>query len=233
MPDIRLLTWTIIIGLVIIGAYMVLKKLFIHTLFDRPSRQNILAIIQFLEKVFWPFYLICIGFSLIISHPTVGISLCLFITVTLWKPIHNYFMGLIFVAGKTYSVGQRIKYNDLLGTIKAFHNISIELELDGGESMEVPYQDFANSSVIKTSPQSGVTSHTMIVNISKPCDLEKEKQKMQAMLIALPWVLPSQKIGFEQLSDEDDLYKIKVIVHGLDKDHLLKVENKLQSLHRT
>ena len=85
------------------------------------------------------------------------------------------------------------------------------------------------SNIKKTSSQSRVMSHAIVVRISKPCDLEEEKQKIQAILIALPWVLPNQQIVFEPLSDDANQCNMKVIVHGLDKDHLLKVENKLLS----
>ncbi|MFT7605147.1 MAG: small-conductance mechanosensitive channel, partial [Saprospiraceae bacterium] len=148
-----------------------------------------------------------------------------------WKPINNYFLGLIYMAGDTYSVGQRIRYNQQQGTIRAFNNLTLEMELEDGESLDIPYRYFADTTIIRTSPQSGVMSHTIKLPIAKPCDLEIEKQRIKGMLLALPWVLPAQKIVFEHLADEEDQYMIKVTVQGIDKNHLYKVENKIKSMY--
>lgn len=170
---------------------------------------------------------------MIIIQPIVGLSIGIFSTVVLWKPIHNYLLGLIYLAGKTYFVGQRIRYNNQLVTLKAFRNISIELELDDGELMDVPYHDFADSNIVRSSPQSGVLSHSMILSIPKPSILESEEERIKALLLSLPWVVPRHKIVFERLSEDLNQYTIKVIVHGIDKNHLHRVEYKIKSLYQS
>ena len=160
-----------------------------------------------------------------------GLALCIFLSGIFWKPINNYFLGIIYLVGKTYSVGQRIKYQDRQGTISAFNNLTLEMQLEGGESLDIPYSQFASSAVVRTSPQSGVMSHAITIPVIKPCDLEKEKQRIKAILLGLPWVLPNQKIVFEHISDETDKYLIKAIVHGIEKNHMYKVERKIKSMY--
>ncbi|GJM31527.1 MAG: hypothetical protein DHS20C18_05280 [Saprospiraceae bacterium] len=196
-----------------------------------PTQQKLLARVKYFEKLFWPVFIIFIGISLILSHIVVGLALCLFFAGVLWKTINNYFLGLIYMAGNNYTIGQRISYDNQKGTIKAFNNLTMEMELEGGESLDIPYSYFADTTIIRTSPQSGIMSHTINIPIAKPCDLEQEKQRVKSMLLALPWVLPNQKIVFEHIADEKDQYLIKVIVHGIDKSHMYKVETKFKSMY--
>ena len=49
-------------------------------------------------------------------------------------------------------------------------------------------------------------------------------------LLSMPYVLPNQKIAIEHLSDEEQRYLIKVIIHGLDKQQMYVVEGKLKAI---
>lgn len=231
LPNFSLVIWTIIIGIALAGAYLILKKIFLASLAPGQTKQKLTDRMAYGEKLFWPVFIICMATSLIISQVVVGLALCLFTAGVLWKPINNYFLGLIYMAGDTYSVGQRIRYKKQQGTIRAFNNLSLEMELEDGESLDIPYSYFADATIIRTSPQSGVMSHTVKLPIAKPCDLEVEKQRIKGMLLALPWVLPAQKIVFEHLSEDEEQYLIKVTVQGIDKNHLYKVENKIRAMY--
>jgi mechanosensitive ion channel-like protein len=231
IPNFGLVIWTIIIGIAIAGAYIILKKIFLSSMAAGQTKQKWLGRMEYGEKLFWPVFIVSIGTSLIISQVIVGLALSLFLVTLLWKTINNYFLGLVYMAGSTYTVGQRIRYNNQQGTIRAFNNLTLEMELEDGESLDIPYSFFADTTIIRTSPQSGVLSHTMKLPVAKPCDLEIEKQRIKSMLLALPWVLPSQKIVFEHLEDEEDHFLIKVTIQGIDKNHMYKVENKIKSMY--
>lgn len=231
IPQFGMVFWTIIIGFAIAGTYLILKKIFLPAMASGRAKQRLLIRIGYLEKLFWPVFILFIGVSLILSHTIAGLAICLFLAGVFWKPINNYFLGLLYLIGKTYSVGQRIRYQERNGTIKAFHNLTLEMELEDGESLDIPYSYFADTTIIRTSPQSGIMSHTINLPVAKPCNLELEKQRIKGLLLTLPWVLPNQKIVFEHISEDDHHYLIKVIVHGIDKNHLFKVETKIKSMY--
>lgn len=231
IPHFGLVIWTIIWGIAIAGAYLILKKIFLPNLAAGRTKQRLLRRMAYAEKIFWPIFFLFIGISLILSHIIVGLALCAFVVGILWKTINDYFLGLVYMAGDNYTVGQSIRYKDRQGAIKAFNNLTLEMELEDGESLDIPYRYFADATIVRTSPQSGVMSHTIKLPVAKPCDLEKEKQRIKGMLLALPWVLPNQKIVFEHIADEAHQYLIKVTVHGIDKNHMYKVENKIKSMY--
>ena len=233
MIKLGIISWTIVLGLIIAGIYIAIKRLFLPDMPQGTVRSFLARKIILIEKSYWAIFIISLGVSAILSQPIVGLSLCLFCTAVLWKPLHNYFLGLVYLAGQTYFVGQRIRYNDHLVTIKSFNNISLEMELDNGESMDVPYHDFAEAIVIRSSPKSGIISQHILLKIAKPCVLVKEENQIRATLLSLPWVLPRQKIIFERISEEVSHYNLKVTVHGLDKNHLDKVASRIKSMYQS
>jgi hypothetical protein len=105
------------------------------------------------------------------------------------------------------------------------------MECDDGESLDIPYRFFIDAMIIRTSPQSGITSHSILMSLTKPCDLEMEKQKIKSILVSLPWVLPTQKIVIELLSEDSDSYNLRIIVQGIDRSHLEKVESKIKAIY--
>lgn len=56
------------------------------------------------------------------------------------------------------------------------------------------------------------------------------KQSIRSYLLSMPYVLPNQKIAIEHLADEDNRYLIKVIIHGLDKQQMYLVEDRLKTV---
>ena len=93
-----------------------------------------------------------------------------------------------------------------------------------------PYDTFSNAIVVRSSPKSGVLSHSIELAISKPCDIAQVKQSIHMFLLSMPYVLQNQKIAIEHLSDEEQRYLIKVIIHGLDKQQMYVVEGKLKAI---
>ena len=106
--------------------------------------------------------------------------------------------------------------------------LTLEMELEHGDFLDIPYRHFAEAIIVRTSPQSGIMSHSISMKLTKPCDLEKEKQRLKNRLLTMPWVLPNQKIAFELMAEELTHYRIKVKVQGIDKDHWDKVEGQLR-----
>ncbi|RMG81793.1 MAG: hypothetical protein D6714_12360 [Bacteroidetes bacterium] len=232
LPHFDLFFQTVFIGLLVVGVYLVLKRLLLPLpTTDRP-RTTLYFRLDFVEKMFWPLFFILIGISLILSHAIVGLTLFVFITGILWRPLNNYFLGLIFRVGKNYKVGQRIRYRNTQGTIRAFNNMSLEMELEGGEYLDIPYRHFAGADIFRTSSKSGIMSYSITLPVAKPCDLEAEKRQIKTWLLSMPWVLPNQKMVIEHLADEPDRYLLKITVHGIDKNHLYKVENALKNRFR-
>lgn len=231
LPHFELFFGTFAIGIIIAVIYFILKKIFLPVFISKNNQESLFRNILILEKIFWAVFVAFMAGSLILSHALVGITLVFFIGGALWKSINNYLLGLVFQTGNKYKIGQVIRHQNTQGTIMAFNNRSLELELEGGEFLDIPYRHFANSPVFRPSSKSGIMSHHFDLTILKPCKLDKEESRIRSRLLALPWVLPTQKIVFEHLADEPQYYKIQLTIYGIDLNHLYKAEQSVKRMY--
>ena len=231
LPRFDLFFGTVAIGLAIAIIYFILKKIFLPVITSEKNRDRLIGKIYLLEKILWLAFVVIVAVSLILSHAIVGLTLVLFIGGIMWKSINNYLLGLVFQMGNKYKIGQIIRNQDTQGSIKTFNNLSLELELEGGEFLDIPYRHFARGPVFRTSSKSGIMSHPVELVIPKPCYLEKEEGLIRRRLLSLPWVLPNQKFVFEHLADEPKQYRIRVTIYGIDLNHLYKAEQAIKEMY--
>lgn len=226
------LAWTLIIGLAIALLYNIIKKVVLPAIKEGRFKEHLEARLVFTEGLFWPAFLLVLSIRFMLNRPLAGAIVLLLVSAVFWHPIRNYFLGLLLQIGDTYKLGQRIVFRGSKGVIKAFNPLGMEIELDGGGSLDVPYTNFNSELVIRTSPTSGVLSHSIELIVNKPCDLELEKQNIKSMLLSMPYVLPDQKIVFEHLREDEYSIGLKVIAHGLDQEQMYRVESRLKQEYR-
>jgi len=229
LPGYGKVIWTTLIGLLIGLAYGLIKRIILPALGHGRKAKQWRWRLDIIERLYLPVLGLTIIASILVSRPLVGFVLSAIIVLILYKPFKKYVLGVIYNAGKTYSVGQRIIVRGKHGSIRAFNALSLELELEEGSMLDIPYDVFSNAIVVRSSPKSGVLSHSIELAISKPCHIDQVKQSIHKYLLSIPYVLPNQKIVIEHLSDEDHRYLIKVIIHGLDKQQMYLVEGRLKA----
>jgi hypothetical protein len=222
--------WTIVVGLLIGLTYFLIKRIILPLLgYGRKAKQWRWRL-YIIERLYFPVLGLAILISILISKPLVGVVLSAILVLVLYKPIVKYVLGLIYRIGKTYSIGQRILVEGQHGSIRSFNALSIELELEDGSMLDIPYDIFSHSKVVRSSPKSGVLSHSIELAIPKPCEIAQVKQSIQMHLLSMPYVLPNQKINIVHLADEELRYLIKVTIHGLEKQQMYAVETELKAI---
>jgi hypothetical protein len=230
LPGYGNVIWTVFIGLLIGLTYVLIKRMILPALGHGRKSQQWRWRLDIMERLYLPVLGLVVLGSILVSRPLVGVVMSAIIVWVLYKPIRKYVLGVIYRAGKTYSIGQRIIVRGQHGSIRSFNALSLEMELDEGSMLDIPYDIFSNAIVVRSSPKSGVLSHSIELSISKPCDIAQVKQSIHVYLLSMPYVLPNQKITIEHLADEEHRYLIKVIIHGLDKQQMYVVEGKLKAI---
>ncbi|MEZ4773252.1 MAG: mechanosensitive ion channel [Bacteroidia bacterium] len=223
--------WTLLAGLLIAFVYTLVKKIVMPSMGKGTSGKRWLDRLALTERIYWPTLALVVLMSLLASRPLAGTVVSIVLFAVLFYPFRNFILGLIYWFGNTYSIGQRITYESKPGSIRSFNTLSLELELEDGSMLDIPYVRFAEATIVRSSPRSGVLRHGIDLRIQKPCDIELEKQNIRSHLLAMPYVLPDEKIVFEQLTDETDHYSVKVMVKGIDKIQLFIVESRLKALY--
>ncbi len=230
LPGYGYVIWTVFIGLLIGLAYGILKRILLPALGQGIKARQWQRRLAIIERLYLPILALAVSVSFLISRPLPGVVVTTILVLLLYKPMKNYLLGVIYQAGNIYSIGQRIIVRGKHGSIHSFNALSIEMDLGDGSMLDIPYDIFSNAIVVRSSPKSGVLSHSIELAISKPCDIAQVKQSIRVKLLSMPYVLPNQKITIEHLSAEEDRYLLKVIIHGLDKQQMYEVEGKLRAM---
>ena len=229
LPGDGYIIWTIFIGLLIGITYGLINRILLPALGHGRKARQWRWRLDIIERLYLPLLTLAVLVSILVSRPLVGVVVSTILVLMLYKPIKNYLLGVIYHAGNIYSIGQRIIVRNQHGSIHSFNALSLEMELSDGSMLDIPYDIFSKALVVRSSPKSGVLSHSIELVISKPCDIAQVKQSILVSLLSMPYVLPNQKIAIEHLSDEDHRYLIKVIIHGLDQEQMYKVEGRLKA----
>ncbi|MEQ9064886.1 MAG: mechanosensitive ion channel [Vicingaceae bacterium] len=230
LPGYGNVIWTIIVGLLFGITFGLMKRLLLPALGQGRKAQSWKWRLDVIERLYLPALGLAIMVSILVSRPLVGVVVSTITVLILYQPIKNYLLGVLFRAGKTYSIGQRVTVRNHQGSIRSFNSLSLEMELEDGSILDIPYHIFSNAIVLRSSPKSGVLSHSIELAISKPCDIGQVKQSIHTYLLSVPYVLPNQKISIEHLSDDEHRYLIKVIIHGIDKQQMYLVEGRLKAI---
>jgi hypothetical protein len=229
-PPYSPILWTIFIGLLTAIGYRLVKRLLIPVLAQKIKSQQLRLKLDIIETLFLPIFGLAILVSILISSPLIGIVVSTILLLIFYKPMRNYMLGIIYRAGNTYSIGQRVIVHSQQGSIVFFNTLSLEMALENGSMVDIPYDVFSDAIIVRSSAKSGVLSHTMELTIPKPCDIAQIKQSIRTYLLSMPYVLPNQKISIEHLSDEEHNYLIKIIIYGIEKQQMYEVEGKLKAL---
>ncbi len=232
LPGYRNVIWTLLIGLLIGLVYRLINRVILPALSLGQGRnaKQWGRRLDIIEGLYLPVLGLAVLLSILVSRPLIGVVISAIIFLVFYKPIKKYALGVIYRAGDTYSIGQRIIVQGKHGSIRSFNSLSLEMELEEGSVLDIPYDVFSDEIVVRSSPKSGVLSHSIELAISKPCDIAQVKQAIHIHLLSMPYVLPNQKIAIEHLADEQHRYLIKVIIHGLDKQQMYLVEGRLKAI---
>jgi hypothetical protein len=230
LPGYGNVIWTIFIGLLIGLAYVLIKRILLPALGHGRRATQWRSRLDIIDKLYLPILGLVVLVSILVSRPIVGLVLSAIVFLILFNPIKKYLLGVIYRAGKTYSISQRISVKGHQGSIRSFNAMSLEVELDDGSMLDIPYDTFSDSIVVRSSPKSGILSHSIELAIPKPCDIVQVKQSIHSYLLAMPYVLPNQKVAIKNIADEEHRYLINVIIHGLDKQQMYLVEGRLKAI---
>ena len=223
--------WTVLFGLLLGLSFGLIKRILLPALGHGRKSQRWRRRFDIIDRLYLPILAMAILVSILISSPLVGVVIATILVLMFYKPMKNYLLGVIYHGGNVYSIGQSISVRNQHGSIHSFNALSLEMELDDGSMLDIPYDIFSRTMVVRSSPKSGVLSHSIELSISKPCDIAQVKQSIRSSLLSIPYVLPNQKIAIEHLSDEENRYLIKVIIHGLDKQQMYEVEGRLKAIY--
>ncbi len=224
-----ILLWTIFLGLGVAVVMYIWKKIYLSNNISNSESSKISNRVLIFEKLFWTLFIVALAISTILSNPLIGLVLTGIFTGLLWKNISNFLQGLLYQLGHDFNIGQSIMFEGKQSVIKSFRNLALEMQLEDGATMLIPYFKFSDSTIIRSSPRTGVLSHSLEILIQKPCDIELEKQKLKSIIVSMPWVIANQKLIFEHKNENQESYQLKIILHGIDQDQMYKVENKLRS----
>ncbi|MGK0314581.1 MAG: hypothetical protein ACI86M_000801 [Saprospiraceae bacterium] len=156
LPGLGYVIWTVFIGLLVGLAYGLIKRILLPVLGQGRKGRQWHWRLEIIERLYLPVLVLAVLVSILVSRPLVGVVVTTILVLVLYRPMKNYVLGVIHHAGNIYSIGQIISVSGQHGSIHSFNALSLEMELDDGSMLDIPYAIFSNAIVVRSSPKSGV-----------------------------------------------------------------------------
>lgn len=221
--------WIILMGGIFYLLFNALSKIVFPLVSSNRLRRKLYLTLPIVERMFWGFFALIAAFALIRQNQISGIITVVIVVFAGWNFIRNYLAGLIVLMGSDYRVGQRVKFKEYTGVVANLKTVNCVIELDNGEMLIVPYQNFTSNLVIKTSPSEKTINSSLSFTTNAPANATVFKDTLKKYLYNLPWVLPNFEPKVSIQAAQDHSIDIQIIVQTVSKSHQEKIEKSISN----
>lgn len=181
-----------------------------------------------IQRIYWPLFML-IGFGAVVkTNPFFGGITILAIMIGGWSFIRNYTLGLIILLSNHIKVGQNLIVQEHKGTVMSLRKTFCELRTNNNEVIMLPYLKFQSAAVLKANASEKYLTKDILLLFPKTTDFLDQKEKIKSELLSSPWLVSFENSSIELIKETKTEFKVKVIVHGINREHLLMAENQLK-----
>ncbi len=142
-----------------------------------------------------------------------------------WFAVRDLVSGAILRVEDTYQPGEWLKVGDKSGRIRRVGARSIELELEDGRRLRIPYGMLAGSAITKAEPVGSATAHSFSIEVPRTRSVAEVKADAQRAALLSMWSSTVRPPRVETSTITPDSVRLDVTVYALHPDYDLEVEN--------
>jgi len=218
----------LILGLVLISIFFVVRKFVIPLIKRRKVRDSFRLIIPIVEAVIAIIFGIISIFYLVIPYPLFGLIFFGIFVAATWEFLKDYFAGLLFrFSANSFRPGQRIKIDKQSGMVKQLRRLAMEIEVENGEVLLMPYGQMANSSFIRESQSEKIMSYAFELQIPEKMDDPDIKDHLRSKILNLPWSIGARDPFLEKI-DTKAAGTYRIVLYALNDKYFPLMEEKLR-----
>lgn len=215
-----------LLGVAIWGVFRVMNKIIIPLLSRRGNLSlSWQRISPLAEACTWTCYAFFVLYQFLLPNPVVGIALALLVVASLWGVIRDFMTGLLIRLGGWLSPGQNIRQDAFAGQVLRLGNLGVELELENGEILAVPYHKLARDSVIKGNLSEQIRSHAFELYTKLPAPGVNQVEAIRRSIMNLPWAVGSRAPRVELIHQYETYAHYRIILYSSHERYFPPMES--------
>lgn len=182
----------------------------------------------FIEMAIWGFYLLWAAQQFFQHRPFYAAvwigTLALLAVWASWFAIRDVIAGIILKAEDAYEINQRIKLPSVEGKIHRLGHRSLEIEIEGGQIVKIPYGKIAGEQRILSDPRETGRSYSFQVTAPKTLEPEQAAEQLRRAALDSPWSSVKKEPQVRFLGEQEGGYRFEVVAYPLGEAYSRKVE---------
>jgi small-conductance mechanosensitive channel len=146
-----------------------------------------------------------------------------------WFAVRDIIGGAILRAEEVYEPGEWLRVGQTEGRIRHVGVRSIELEMDDGKRLRVPYSGIAGSAITKAEPTGSATAHSFQVSVPRTLSVAEVKTRLQRAARLSMWASTTRPPQVELARHSPETLTFGLTVYALHPDYDLEVENAVRA----
>ncbi len=225
--------WFIVLGVGIFLLFRFIKRLVNYWLPEQRTQQvkleRLLPVVEGIVWFSWVMWGVQGVFNNKLVYTLIILGIMLVIIVALsWFAIRDFIAGIVLKLEGAFTIGERIKVQDLEGRVKELGYFGVKLENFRGEIMSVPYS--AVSGVTRVQPKSSeaIKNHSFRLDLPKKYTPTTSIDKIRELILNTPWAAITKRPHIKLVIEGEAHYTFEIIIYSLHSRYFQKTETHLR-----
>ena len=228
----RLMAYAFLAGLVGILIYGVFRLVwrFVLPLIRKPNTKAWLTQwLPMVEILIWVvFVLMSMGY-LISANFVPGLIFSLILLGGFWPYLLNLMGGMVIRMGNRLRVGQRVRIDSSRGVISRMGLLEMDLQMDGGQTMVIPYHQFPQTRFILEDPEDEIARYVLELSVNPTWSIDEAQERILASVMRLPWASVGRFPIIEPMIHDKKKALYRVVLYASHQKYFLQMEQLLQA----
>jgi small conductance mechanosensitive channel len=222
------------VGLALLVVDPLARRIITAARIGHRRKARLRRLLPLVEIGAWTVLLVWVVQRLFENHPTASLIPLAIISAVLllgsWFAIRDMIGGAILRTEEVYEPGEWMRVGNTEGRIRHVGVRSIELEMDDGKRLRVPYSGIAGSPITKAEPTGSATAHSFQVVVPRALSVSEVKTRLQKTAQLSMWASTTRRPQVELTRHTPDTLTFGLTVYALHPDYDLEVENAVRAV---
>ena len=216
------------LGILIYGIFRLIWR-FVIPIIRKPKLKSwLIQWLPMVEILIWVgFVLLSMGY-LIAANFVPGLIFSLILVGGFWTSLLNLMGGMVIRMGNRLRVGQRVRLDNYRGVISRMGILEMDLEVDGGQTVIIPYHQFPQSKVILEDPQEEIASYAIELQLDPSWTAGEVQTHIQKKVLLLPWASGGRLPIITPIIHDPEVARYRVVLFSSNQKYFPQMEKILQ-----
>jgi len=142
-----------------------------------------------------------------------------------WFLIRDFLFGVILKMQQKIVTGNAVEIEEIKGVIISSGYFAFDIKTKSGTIDSIPYNKLRSKIISKPTGNIHLEKHAIQLTLNSKLDKTKVKQNLKKTILNAPWVTISQEPIIKDISYENEIYTIDLIVFTLNQNHADRIKD--------